>query len=99
MRVETYETEASSVEVARRAAHPALRPYLLAEPEGWAQTRGRATGEIREEPFPGIQLVLNLGAPWAIASIDRSAFELHDSFLAGLHTRPSFVRGADRWAC
>lgn len=99
MRLETYETETSSVEVARRAAHPALRPYLLAEPEGWAQTRGRSTAELREVPFPGIPLILNLGAPWAIASADRSAFEPHDSFLAGLHTRPTFVRGAERWAC
>jgi len=99
VRLETYETETSSVEVARRAAHPALRPYLLAEPEGWAQTRGRSTAELREVPFPGIPLILNLGAPWAIASADRSAFEPHDSFLAGLHTRPTFVRGAERWAC
>ena len=99
MRLETYETETSTVEVARRAAHAALRPYLLAEPEGWAQTRGRSTAELREVPFPGIPLILNLGAPWAIASADRSAFEPHDSFLAGLHTRPTFVRGAERWAC
>jgi AraC-like DNA-binding protein len=99
VRLETHETEASSVEVARRAAHPALRPYLLAEPEGWAQTRGQSTAELREVPFPGIPLILNLGAPWAIASADRSAFEPHDSFLAGLHTRPTFVRGAERWAC
>ena len=93
MRVEQHETEASTWEVARRAAHPALRPYLLAEPEGWAQTRGSATNELREVPFPGVPLILNLAAEWTVGS-DR-----YDSFLAGLSTRPTFVRGSDRWAC
>lgn len=99
MRLERNETETTSWEVARCPAQPALRPYLLADPEGWAQSRGPASTQLREVPFPGVPLILNLGERWEIASNpdDRSA--QHDSFLAGLHTRPSFVRGADRWAC
>jgi AraC-like DNA-binding protein len=50
-------------------------------------------------PFPGLPLVLNLGERWEVASTPDGRPAQHDSFLAGLHTRPSFVRGADRWAC
>src|SRR5262249_39760639 len=41
----------------------------------------------------------NLGEQWDLASTPDGRSEQHDSFLAGLHTRPSFVRGTDRWAC
>ena len=46
--------------MARRDPPPALRPLLLRGVEGWAQTRGGAP-ELREVPFPGIPLILNLG--------------------------------------
>jgi AraC-like DNA-binding protein len=92
VRVERHETEASSWEVARRPAPAPLRPYLLADPEGWEQRRGRPA-ELREVPFPGVPLVFNLGEPWDVAS------EQHDSFLAGLHTQPTFVRSHESWAC
>ena len=48
---------------------------------------------MREVPFPGIPLILNLGEPWEID--DRGL----DSFLAGLGTAPSTVRGKPTWAC
>jgi AraC-like DNA-binding protein len=99
VRFERHETETACWEVACRPAHRALRPYLLAEPEGWAQLRGPSAATLREVPFPGVPLILNLGGPWEIASSPDDSAEAHDSFLAGLHTRPSFVRGTDRWAC
>jgi len=85
--------------VARRDPLPQLRPYLLAGAEGWAQTRG-APPHLREVPFPGVPLILNLGAPWQIeqAGVDRSTRRLQ-SFVAGLSTAPAIVRGADAWAC
>ncbi len=100
MHVDRHETETSSWEVARRPAHPALRPYILADPEGWAQTRGQPM-ELREVPFPGVPLILNLADPWDVALDPNGSAraERHDSFLAGLHTRPAFVRGAAGWAC
>src|SRR6185437_15273532 len=72
MRVERHETETSRWEVARRDSLPQLRPYLLAGAEGWTQTRG-APPHLREVPFPGVPLILNLGAPWQIeeAGVDR----------------------------
>jgi len=98
--VERHDTESSSWEIARRPAHPALRPLLHAAPEGWAQTRGRAS-QLREVPFPGVPLILNLGEPWDVGDdpADGAPRERHDSFVAGLHTRPAFVRGADGFAC
>jgi AraC-like DNA-binding protein len=99
MRVERHETETSTWEVARRDPLPQLRPYLLAGAEGWAQTRG-APPHLREVPFPGVPLILNLGASWQIedAGVDRSTRRLQ-SFVAGLSTAPAIVRGADAWAC
>jgi hypothetical protein len=76
-----------------RTAHPVLRPLLLSELEGWAQSGPNATQELREVPFPGVPLVLNLAGGWTVGS------ERHDSFVAGLHTRPAFVAGSDSWAC
>jgi AraC-like DNA-binding protein len=99
VRVERHETEASSWELAHRPAPAALRPFLLADLEGWAQRRGRST-ELREVPFPGVPLILNLGEPWDVAAEPNghAAGERHDSFVAGLHTQPTFVRGGKSWA-
>lgn len=92
MRVERHETETALWEVARREPPAALRPLLLRDLEGWAQTRGGAS-EMREVPFPGVPLIFNLGPPW---EIDDRGF---DSFLAGLGTAPSTVRGEPTWTC
>ena len=99
MRVERHETETSTWEVARRDPLPQLRPYLFAGAEGWAQTRGAAP-HLREVPFPGVPLILNLGASWQIedARVDRTTRRLQ-SFVAGLSTAPAIVQGADAWAC
>jgi AraC-like DNA-binding protein len=60
--------------------------------EGWA-LEGPRDVSFHELPFPGIPLVLNLGSPWRVdgASLD--------SFLAGLHTRPSRVTGERAFSC
>jgi AraC-like DNA-binding protein len=98
MRVERHETEAAAWEVARRMPAPALRPYLVSHLEGWEQTRGRPT-RLRELPFPGIPLILNLGPQWRVETATLGHAAMHDSFLAGLHTAPSFVEGDACWAC
>jgi AraC-like DNA-binding protein len=93
MRVERHETEAADWEIARRDPPPALRPLLLRGVEGWAQTRGDAP-ELREVPFPGIPLTLNLGPPWQVDGMRH----LH-SFTAGMGTASSTVRGEATWTC
>jgi AraC-like DNA-binding protein len=97
MRVERHETAASAWEVARRDPPPQLRPYLFGCIEGWAQAQGEAP-HLREVPFPGIPLILNLGAPWEIEDAGRPAQRLQ-SFVAGLSTSPAIVRGSAAWAC
>jgi AraC-like DNA-binding protein len=97
MQLERHETETSRWEVARRAPAPALRPYVFRDVEGWAQARG-APPHLRELPFPGIPLVLNLGAPWEVGGTERAPSRF-DSFVAGLSTAPTLVRGAPAWAC
>jgi len=75
----------------------ALRPYLLGAPEGWEQTGVQAA--LREVPFPGVPLILNLGAPWQIAD-PGSPPQRRDSFVAGMHAAPSLVHAGDTaWAC
>jgi AraC-like DNA-binding protein len=95
--VERHETEQAQWAVARRPPTPVLSPYLVAAPEGWAKTRGQPTS-LREVPFPGIPLILNLGAPWEIVGPDGRR-ELRTSFVAGLHTAPSVVHAAPTWRC
>jgi AraC-like DNA-binding protein len=99
VRVERYEDETTTAEVARRPPLPELRRYVTSELEGWNQTRGRSSA-LREVPFPGVPLILNLGAPWQIANgREPGSASRHDSFVAGLHTKPSFVEGGATWAC
>src|SRR5205823_6102704 len=65
VQVDRHETETSQWEVARRPPSAALRPYLLAAPEGWEQTRGREA-QLREVPFPGVPLILGFGSAWEV---------------------------------
>jgi AraC-like DNA-binding protein len=99
VQVARYETEAAAWEVARRPALNALRPYLLSNLEGWAHVHGGGT-RLREVPFPGVPLILNLGPPWNIEDDGVPGSKRpHDSFLAGLYTTPTVVEGGDSWAC
>lgn len=93
MRVERHETDAAAWEVARRDPAPVLRSVIVRDLEGWAQMRGDAPA-LREVPFPGIPLILNLGAPWEVDGERR----LH-AFTAGMGTQPSTVFGESSWAC
>src|SRR5262249_805902 len=98
VRVERYEDDTTSVEVARRLPLPELRRYVTTELEGWHQTRGRAD-RLREIPFPGVPLILNLGAPWHVANgRTPGSAQRHDSFVAGMHTTPRFGKGDKAWA-
>jgi AraC-like DNA-binding protein len=99
VRVKRYETDTGDCEIARRSPLPQLQPYIVSELEGWHQTRGGAA-RLREVPFPGVPLIFNLGPSWHIeGGVTPGQEEHHDSFLAGLHTKPSFVDGGDAWAC
>jgi AraC-like DNA-binding protein len=92
MHVEQHETDTAAWELARHEASPPLRPYLGRAMEGWAQTRGIAP-HLREVPFPGVPVVLNLASPWIVG-------ERHlESFVAGLSTSPSIVQGREQWSC
>jgi AraC-like DNA-binding protein len=97
VQVDRHETETSRWEVARRPPSAALRPYLLAAPEGWEQTLGRET-QLREVPFPGIPLVLSFGSAWEVQE-PSGRTEKHSSFVAGIHAAPALVRGPATWGC
>jgi AraC-like DNA-binding protein len=90
--LERHEQEGVRWEVARRLPAPALRPLLGQALEGWA-FEGSRVPRFHELPFPGIPLILNLGSPWVVESTSL------DSFLAGLHTRPTTVTGERAFSC
>lgn len=92
MEIEHHERDGVRWEVARRLPAPALRPLLGQALEGWAWESEGVTC-FRELPFPGIPLILNLAGPWRI---DDTKLE---SFLAGLHTRPTTVGGERGFSC
>jgi len=90
--LERHEQDGVRWEVARRLPAPALRPLLGQALEGWALEGPRASS-FHELPFPGVPLILNLDSPWLIESASL------DSFLAGLHTRPTRVTGERAFSC
>jgi AraC-like DNA-binding protein len=90
--IEHQEQDGVRWQVARRLPAPALRPLLGQALEGWTW-EGQAATSFHELPFPGIPLILNLDAPWRI---DGTRL---DSFLAGLHTRPTTVAGRQVFSC
>ena len=92
MEVERHEREGIRWEVVRRLPAPALRPLLGQALEGWAW-ESRTQASFQELPFPGIPLILNLGAPWRVEGTTL------ESFLAGLHTRPTAVAGEREFSC
>lgn len=92
MEFEHHERDGLRWQVARRLPTPALRPLLDQALEGWAW-EGQGATSFRELPFPGIPLILNLAAPWRVEGTKL------DSFLAGLHTRPTRVSGGRAFSC
>jgi hypothetical protein len=90
--LERHEQDGARWEVARRLPAPTLRPLLGQALEGWTLD-GPHAASFHELPFPGIPLILNLGSPWLV---EGASF---DSFLAGLHTRPSRVTGGRAFSC
>ena len=92
MELERREQDGARSEVARRLPAPALRALLGQAPEGWKH-EGPHDVSFHELPFPGIPLILNLGSPWLVDGVPL------DSFLAGLHTRPTAVGGGRAFSC
>jgi AraC-like DNA-binding protein len=90
--IEHREQDGVRWEVARRLPAPALRPVVGRALEGWTW-EGRSATSFRELPFPGIPLILNLAEPWLVEGTKL------DSFLAGLHTRPTAVAGRRAFSC
>jgi AraC-like DNA-binding protein len=90
--IEHHEHDGVHWQVARRLPAPPLRPLLSQALDGWSW-EGRAAASFQELPFPGIPLILNLSTPWRV---DDTRL---DSFLAGLHTRPTEVAGDRAFSC
>ena len=97
MEVERHESADASWEIARRLPSAPLRGLVGRALEGWRRD-GPPTPPLRELPVPGVPLILELGDGWTIEEVGVRPERL-DSFLAGLHTRPTIVSGSGSFAC
>lgn len=85
------------MQIERHLPSPALRPFLIGQIEAWTAPNA-SQAKLRELPFPGVPVILGLESAWEIES--PVAREREESFLAGLHDGPAFVRPASRsWSC
>ena len=80
------ETDSASWQVIKAPPHVSLAPYIN-EYQGYA---GRSSAPLRrrELPMPGVPLIINFGAPFAMVDPETGRrVGKHGSFVAGLHNR------------
>jgi AraC-like DNA-binding protein len=100
VKVERHELEGARWERIVQAPHPSLQPWLGRFHEGWTTESRLEGGVMREVPYPGIPVILNLGDEWRIADgASGGVAERRDSFVAGMHIRPALVHSPARSSC
>jgi AraC-like DNA-binding protein len=99
LRVLRHESELGSWELVTGAPAARLR-NLVCDYEGYLEGGGAPTPVLRQQvPTPRIPLVVNFGAPWNVADSMDGPPEAHDSFVAGLGERSSYVAAAGPARC
>jgi len=84
-------------EMVSASPDPRLQGVVLGLYQGWTEQTTAVTLR-REVPRPMVPLILNLGAPWGVASGD-GAMARFDSFAAGLHDRHATTRSTGFSQC
>lgn len=97
MHIQRHDSGEGWWEMASAAPDPRLKGVVLGLYQGWTERATRVTLR-REVPRPMVPVILNLGAPWGVASGDGAMVE-HDSFLAGLHDRHATTRSTGFSQC
>jgi AraC-like DNA-binding protein len=97
MHIQRQDTATGWWELVSGAPDPRLGGVVLGLYQGWSERTTEVTLR-REVPRPMVPVILNLGAPWGVASGDGAIVE-YDSFLAGLHDRHATTRSTGFSQC
>jgi AraC-like DNA-binding protein len=97
LRVLAHESELSSWELVTYAPDSRLRGYV-GDYQGFVE-RSSSPPMRQEVPMPMIPFIVNFGSPWNVAASARAVHVSHDSFVAGLGERSSYVRATGVASC
>jgi len=98
IRVLRHESGLGSWELVTGAPASRLRG-LVCDYEGYVERGGAAPVLRQQVPTPRIPLIVNFGAPWNVAESEDGSAEAHDSFIAGIGERSSYVAAAGPASC
>lgn len=98
MRVLRHESELGSWELVSRAPEPRLRG-LVGDYEGYVETSAAAPVLRQQAPTPRLPLIVNFGAAWEISEALDGQPVSHNSFVAGLGERSSYVAASGPASC
>jgi AraC-like DNA-binding protein len=97
-RVLRHESDLGAWELARCRPDPCLRGYVVGY-EGYVE-RGAETQVLRQQvPTTQLPLILNFGSHWGASEEPHGPRELHDSFVAGLFDRSTYVVAGGPASC
>jgi AraC-like DNA-binding protein len=98
LRVLRHESELGTWELVTRAPETRLRG-LVCDYQGYVES-GAPSPVLRQQvPTPRIPLIVNLGAPWNVAGAEHGEPQAHESFVAGLGERSSYVAATGPASC
>ena len=98
LRVLRHESDSGTWELVRSVPAPGLHRHVV-EYEGYVE-RGATEGLLRQQvPTTLVPLILNFGSAWAAADEPGGRHELHDSFVAGLYERSTYVAASGPASC
>jgi AraC-like DNA-binding protein len=97
MHIQRHDTAEGWWEMVSASPDPRLKGVVLGLYQGWTEQTTLVTLR-REVPRPMVPVILNLGAPWGVASGD-GAMSRFDSFAAGLHDRHATTRSTGFSQC
>lgn len=98
LRVLRHESELGAWELVRRRPDRRLRGYVV-EYEGYVERDAAAQVQRQQVPTTQLPLILNFGSSWGACEEPDGPRELHDSFVAGLFDRSTYVVASGPASC
>ena len=96
--VSRHESELGSWELVRRSPDPRLRAFV-SDYEGYVESSSPAAVVRQQVPTTRLPLIVNFGSRWGAAGSPTESPTMHDSFVAGLFERSTYVGAAGPASC
>jgi hypothetical protein len=90
LRVLRHESELGAWQLVRRAPSRALRGYVV-QYEGYVERGAPVQVQRQQVPVAQVPLIVNFGSPWAASDTPDGPSRPHESFVAGLFDRSTYV--------